>query len=46
MGGDKIKHIVVRVNKNFQPILMTFKDIPQIIEIYKSYWGVSGLYKI
>ena len=46
MGGDKIKHIVVRVNKNFQPIPMTFKDIPQIIEIYKSYWGVRGLYKV
>jgi ribosomal protein S18 acetylase RimI-like enzyme len=24
---------------------MTIKDIPQIIEIYKSYWGTIGLYK-
>ena len=24
---------------------MSIKDIPQIIEIYKSYWGTIGLYK-
>ena len=47
MGGkDKIKHVVMRINQNFKPIVMTIKDIPQIIEIYKSYWGTRGLYNI
>ena len=46
MGGkEKIKHVVMQINKNLKPIIMTIKDIPQIIEIYKSYWGTRGLYK-
>ena len=30
---------------NIKPVKMTLKDLPQIIEIYKSYWGNEGLYK-
>ena len=39
---------IFNLNKFFQepkPIKMTKEDIPQIIEIYKSYWGTIGLYK-
>ena len=30
---------------NIKPILMTTNDIPQIIEIYKSFWGTQNLYQ-
>ena len=44
MGGkEKTKHVVIKY-KNILPIKITIKDIPQIIEIYKSYWGNRGLY--
>ena len=43
---EEIKHIVLQINKNFKPIIMTYKDIPQIIRIFKSYWGTKDLYKI
>ena len=29
---------------NIKPILMTINDIPQINEIYKSFWGAQTLY--
>ena len=46
MGGkEKIKHVVTTFNKNIIPIKLSINDIPQIIEIYKSYWGNTGLYK-
>ena len=46
MGGkEKIKHVIVKFNKNITPIKLTINDIPQIIEIYKSFWGNRGLYK-
>ena len=46
MGGNEtIKHLVFRFNKNITPVKITIDDIPQIIEIYKSYWGNTGLYK-
>ena len=46
MGGkEKINHVVTTFNKNIIPIKLTINDIPQIIEIYKSYWGNTGLYK-
>ena len=46
MGGrQKIKHIVIDFNKGITPIKITINDIPQIIEIYKSFWGNNGLYK-
>lgn len=32
-------------SQNIKPIKMTVKDIDQIKEIYKSYWGEKGLYK-
>ena len=40
---EKIKHIVVNVN-DIKPIKMTFIDLKQIIEIYKSLWGERGIY--
>ena len=43
MGGkDKIKHVVVRLNE-IKLFKMTMKDFDQMIEIYKSFWGVRGL---
>ena len=46
MGGkEKIKHTVVKFNEVIKPIKMKIKDLPQIIEIYKSYWGERGLFK-
>ena len=35
----------IRQNDLIKPIIMIREDIPQIIEIYKSYWGTIGLYK-
>ena len=44
MGGDKeVKHVIVDL-KNILPIKMVTKDIQQVIDIYKSYWGYRGLY--
>ena len=44
MGRDKeAKNLVIEI-KNILPIKMETKDIQQIIEIYKSYWGYRGLY--
>ena len=32
-------------NRTINGFIMNIKDIPQIIEIFKSYWGTNGLYK-
>jgi len=42
---EKIKNINNKSKNDIKPIIMNIKDIPQIIEIYKSYWGTNGLYK-
>jgi len=44
MGGDKeTNHIIIDL-KSILPIKMVSKDIQQVIDIYKSYWGYRGLY--
>ena len=44
MNGDKeTNHIVVDL-KNILPMKMEGKDLRQVVEIYKSYWGRRGLY--
>ena len=40
---EKIKHIIINLN-DIKPIKMTFIDLKQIIEIYKSIWGERGIY--
>ena len=43
--GKIIDNKNVDNSNNINPIKMHIKDIPQIIDIYKSYWGNIGLYK-
>ena len=43
--GIRKKYKNKKIIKDIKPIKMELEDIPQIIEIYKSFWGSIDLYK-
>ena len=44
VGKENTKHYLVKLDENNQPVKLTINDIPQIVEIYKSNWGNSGIF--
>ena len=38
------KDYIERIIKDIKPIKMAIEDLPQIAEIFISYWGTMGLY--
>ena len=44
--GEKYeeKEFIIDLIGNIKPIKMTIEDLPQIAEIFISYWGTKGLY--
>ena len=45
VGKENVKHYVTKIGLNMNPVKVTIKDIPQIIEMYKSNFGDRCLFK-
>ena len=39
------REFIANLIENIPPVKMTIEDLPQIAEIFISYWGTKGLYR-
>ena len=39
------RELIANLIENIPPVKMTIEDLPQIAEIFISYWGTKGLYR-